>query len=177
MEFKTLSIIKHPPKLVWDTMRDHFPNIADLVDEVESITVQSREKIPSGKLKIESIWKAAPQLPSIIVNYIKPEMLTWTDIAVWDEQNMICNWTIDSHYFKEKMDCKGYTKFDSAIGGRGCRMTFEGAIFWDGGVPLALGAMDGMVSKALESIMSKMVPNNFQKLTTAVAAFIEKQTV
>lgn len=177
MEFKTVSIVKHPPLTVWETMRDHYPEIADLVDEVDSITVHSRQKTPSGTLEVVNIWKANPQLPPIITDYIKPEMLTWTDTAIWDEQKMTCNWTIDSHYFREKMDCKGFTKFEPAIGGRGCRLTFQGSIYWDGGVPITFGVMDGMVSKALESIISKLVPNNFQKLTTAVEKYIEMQAV
>ena len=175
MEFKTLSVIKHPPKLVWDTMQNHFPEIGDLVDEVDSIVLEKSTKLPSGEIENVNIWKADPQIPEMIAKFVKPEMLTWTDTAVWDEKNMICNWTIDSHYFKEKMDCKGFTKFDSAIGGRGCRLTFQGSIYWEGGIPLTLGVMDGMVSKALESILSKMVPNNFRKLTNAVSQFIEKQ--
>ena len=176
MDFKTLSIIKQPPKVVWQTMRDHFPDIARLVDEVESITVKSRDQITYGKMEVVNIWKAAPQLPTVIEQYIKPEMLTWTDTAIWDEEKMVCNWTIDSHYFREKMDCKGITKFEPAIGGRGCRLTFQGNIYWDGSIPITFGVMDGMISKALESIMGKMVPNNFRKLTSAIETYIEMQT-
>ena len=177
MEFKTINILKHPPELVWETMRDYFPDIAELVDEVDSITVQSRIPGKSGVLQVINIWKADPPLPDVIVKYIKPEMLSWTDTALWDEQTKICNWTIDSHYFKEKMDCKGFTQFESALGGRGCRLTFQGNIYWDGEIPLSLGIMDSMVSKTVESILSKMVPNNFRKITSGVESFIEKRTV
>jgi polyketide cyclase/dehydrase/lipid transport protein len=175
MEFKTLNIIKHPPEKVWVTMRDQFPDIVELVEEVDSVVVDSRTEISKGIMEVKNIWKANPPIPEVIIKHVKPEMLTWTDTALWDEQTMICSWKIDSHYFKEKMDCKGITKFEPAIGGRGCRLTFEGTIHWEGGIPLSFGMMDGMVSKALESIISKMVPNNFRKVTSGVEMFMAKQ--
>ncbi len=177
MEFKTVSIIKQPPAIVWATMRDQLPEIVELVDEVDSIVVQSRKKTSDGNLEVINIWTARPQLPDMIARFVKPEMLAWSDIATWDEKTMICNWKIDSHYFREKMDCTGSTKFEKAIGGRGCRLTFQGNIYWDGSVPMSFGVMDGMVSKALESVIGKMVPGNFQKMASAIERFIGMQTV
>ena len=173
MEFKTLSIIKHPINIVWTAMRDHYVEIVAFVDEVDSIHSISRKKITPKKMEVVNIWKADPPIPEIISKQIKKEMLSWTDTAIWDEEKMICRWKIDSHYFKEKMNCKGFTKFEPAIGGRACRLSFQGSIDWDGNLPLSFGMADSMIAKTLESIISKVIPNNFRKLASGVAAFIE----
>ena len=173
MEFKTLNIIKYPVDIVWTSMRDHYVEIVAFVDEVDSIRPVSRKKIAPNKLEVVNIWEADPPIPDIISKYFKKEMLSWTDTAVWDEGAMICNWKIDSHYFKEKMNCQGFTKFEKAIGGRACRLSFQGRIDWDGNLPLSFGMADSMISKTLESIISKVIPNNFRKLTSGVATFIE----
>ncbi len=172
MEFKTISIIKHPPQLVWDTMHQHFPEIGDLVDDIASITIESEQELAGGQLKKVNIWTAAPEIPAFISSFLKPTMFVWTDIAICDPKKMICNWSIESHYFQEKMNCVGSTQFQQAMGGRGCKLQFQGQINWAGNTALIPGVMDQMVSKSIENLISKMIPNNFQKITAAVAQYI-----
>lgn len=175
MKFKTVSIIKHPQDTVWQTMLNHFPLIGDHVDDIESIVNEREVQLSNGSIKMVNIWTANPPLPDVISRFIKPEMLVWTDTAVWDKQEMICNWTIHSHYFKNNMVCSGFTKFDSAIGGKGSRLSFEGNIEFSKDFSLLTGIMDKMVSKTIESVISKMVPNNFQKITAAVGNYLDKK--
>ncbi len=177
MDFKTLSIITHPPEVVWKIMKDQFQNITDRIEEVDSISLLSRKHIPSGKLEITYIWKVNPKLSDMITRFIKPEMLILVEKAVWDEQNMVCNWTIESPYFKEKMDCRGFTKFNPAFDEYSCQLVYQGSILWENEVPNTFGIMDGMVSQALESIICKLVPNNFRNLILATKEFLELEPV
>lgn len=176
MEFKSLSVIKHPAEKVWLTMRDHLHEITEFVEDVESIKVQNRMSEPDGLIKVVNIWTASPKLPSFVVDKIKPNMLMWTDTAMWDESKLACNWEIDSHYFKEKMSCLGTTTFESAIGGRGCRLMFRGEIHFEGRI-ITSGRFDGMISKTVENVIGKVIPNNFRKVTHAVGSLIERKSL
>ncbi len=175
MEFKSISIVKHPTETVWANMRDHFPQIGELIDDLEYIKVQSVTPQANDILEVVNHWKAAPKIPDFITQYIKPEMMSWTDIARWNEQEQICQWRIESHYFREQMDCTGSTRFEPALGGRGCRLTFAGRIEWEGSPFRSLGIMDGMISKTIESVMGKMIPNSFRKVTQGVEKYLAQQ--
>lgn len=89
MNFKTVSIIKFPVDTVWDAMLHHLPDIAQEVDDLESITEIRRTKQSKGVIKVESVWKAKPKLPGMVMKYIKPDMLEWTDSATWREKEKL----------------------------------------------------------------------------------------
>lgn len=52
-------------------------------------------------------WCAYGEIPKIAQNFIKPEMLTWIEEAVWDSKLLIYTWTIKSHYLKDKLTSRG----------------------------------------------------------------------
>ena len=173
MDFNATTIVRYPIEVVWQAMRDKLPEIARNIDDIESITVDKRRKLPDGKLEVINIWKASPKLPSIILNQLKPEMMIWTDSAIWDENCRSCNWTIDPHYFSKKIVCQGSTTFEEALGGNGTRLTLRGNIYINASKGLS-GTADGVIGKVIESVLTKILPSNFAKLAKAIAIHIEK---
>jgi len=174
MNFKTVSIIKHPVEVVWPAFRDQFEEIGALVPNVEYIREMDRTN-SDGPLKTVYEWKVDPPLPAIIKGYIKPEMLSWDDIARWHEDNHQCHWHIVSHYFKDKMHCQGETHFQPAMGGRGCRLTFQGDIVWKEGLAAIAGFMEGPVNRAIEQVLENMIPKNFHKITQATSTLLAEE--
>jgi hypothetical protein len=150
-------------------MRDRLPEIVRLIDDIEGVTVQSREELPDGTLRLVNVWRAKPNLPAIVANHIEPEMLAWTDHAEYDPAAFVCSWKLEPHFFAERISCVGVTRYEPAIGGRGTRVTF------DADLHLAIGALPGMpallegaVSNAVEAFMTALVPRNFRKLMDAL---------
>jgi hypothetical protein len=176
MEFKTISMIKEPADQVWETFRDRFEEIGEQVDDLEYIRLQEKKENASGQLVSVYEWRANPNLPAIVKSYIQPSMLTWDDTATWDADQKVCYWQIESHYFREKMQCSGSTSFSPAMGGRGCKLTFEGNIHWEGGLSQLMGIMEGPIARAVENVISKMVPKSFHKVSSAVAELIAAET-
>jgi hypothetical protein len=169
MKLKSISVIKHPPMIVWTAIRDRLTEIVRLLDDIEEVTVQSREELPDGIVRLVNIWRAKPNLPAIVANHIKPEMLAWTDRAEYHTATLICSWKLEPHFFPEKISCVGVTRYEPAMGGRGTRVTF------DADFNLAMGALPGVppllqeaVSKTLEPFMTALVPRNFRKLMDAL---------
>lgn len=175
MNFKTISIIKFPVDVAWYTMMNQLPEIARDVDDLESITEEERIKSVNGSTKIVNVWKAKPRLPAMVTKYVNKEMLTWTDTATWNERDKIVNWEIRSPYFHEEMNCEGTTAFESAMGGKGCRLTFSGSLEWKGKVlSMGLGIFDGTIAKAVEGVLTQMIPSNFRKITEVMSRYIER---
>ena len=174
MNFKTISIIKSPVDIAWETMLHKLPDIAQDVDDLESITEIERTALPDI-IKVVNVWKSKPKLPTMIVKHINPGMLTWTDTAMWKEKEKTIEWKIRSHHFYEEMHCSGTTVFENAMGGKGCRLTFSGSLEWKGKVlSLSLGIFDSTIAKALEGVLTQMIPSNFRKITEVMSKYIEK---
>jgi hypothetical protein len=177
MNFKTISIIKFPVDIAWNTMLDRLPDIANDVDDLESITEIERTAQGDGIVRVVNVWKAKPKFPAMVMKYINPDMLAWTDTATWIEKEKKADWSIRSHHFHEEMHCKGMTTFETAMGGKGCRLTFSGSLEWKGKVfSSGLGIFDSTISKAVEGVLTQMIPSNFRRITEVMSKYIEKNT-
>src|SRR5437870_2465128 len=111
MNFKTVSIVKFPVEITWQTMLNHLPDIAKDVDDLESIKEVERSNPTDDTTKVISVWCAKPKLPSMVMKYIKPDMLEWDDIALWKEKEKIIEWEIHSHHYYDELQCRGTTAF------------------------------------------------------------------
>ena len=173
MQFKTVSIVKFTPAVTWEAMLNHMPQIAEGVDDLESIVEKEKAVLSPELTKVVNLWQAKPNLPQLIAKHIKPDMLIWTDTAIWNGEKQTVAWTIQSHYFGDQMHCSGTTTFEPAMGGKGCRLTFGGELNWKAGsVSLGFGFLDGALLKTAESVLTQMIPANFRKITEALADYI-----
>lgn len=177
MNFNSVTILKHPVDIAWNTMLHALPEIAIRVDELESITETERNTNEDGTIKVVSLWIARPKVPAMVMKYIKPEMLEWNDIAVWLPSEKKIEWEIFSHHFHEQMKCSGYTQFEPAMGGRGCKLSFSGNLNWNGKIiSSGLGFIDNTVAKGAEGILTQLIPSNFRKITDALDAHIKSNS-
>ena len=173
MNFKTVNVIKHPINRVWTTMRDDLPKLVDLLGDIESITLELYEK-ESHICKVVNIWKARPPLPQSIARHLDSDMFVWTDRAEWNEKAMECFWSIEPHHFRDIVRCSGSTKFDSAMGGRGTRVTFSGNFEWNNqNLPGMSNALEETVYKGVEALIRNLIPKNFRKITDALTRHLD----
>lgn len=174
MNFRSISIVKLPVDSTWEMMFSRLPQIASEVDEIESVTEIERIKMANSVTKVVNVWKAKPKLPEFISRHLKPEMFEWTDTATWYESEKRIDWTITSHFLKG-MENNGTTLFETAMGGKGCRITFAGVLNLSqgGGLP-NFGFLNGAVLKTAETIMVQMIPSYFRKLTDVLPRAAKK---
>ncbi len=173
MKFNTISILKHEMDHVWTMMRDDLPKLVDLMDDIESIRVESYEQ--TGRMcRVVNIWRASPGIPRSIASRLDSNMFIWTDFAEWNEDKKECNWRIEHHHFRDKIHCAGTTKFASAMGGRGTRITFRGDFKMNTqNLPKFLGVLEEPVLITVETILKSLIPKNFHKLTSAIAQHLD----
>jgi hypothetical protein len=176
VNIKTITVLKHPTELVWITTRDRLPEIVPLLDDIESVTVQSREEKSNGTVNLVNVWKACPKLPASVTSRIRPEMLAWDDHAEWSRGNFQCNWRMEPHFYTDRIKCSGVTRYEPAMAGRGTRITFvtniELSVRDLPGVPAVL---EDTVSKAIEFFVSVLVPQNFRKIAQAVGDLLDRE--
>jgi len=151
-----------------------LPEIVPFLNDIESVTVQSREERPDGTVNLVNVWKASPKLPAALTSHIRPEMLAWNDYAEWSSRNFQCSWRMEPHFYTDRIKCCGVTRYEPAMAGRGTRITFltniELSVRDLPGVPTVL---EDTVSKAIEFFVSVLVPQNFRKIAQAVGSLLD----
>ena len=168
MNFNSVSVVKHPIDRVWTIMRDDLPNLMDLLEDIEGITVELYEK-KEHICKVVNIWKASPPLPQSIASRVAPDMFVWTDSAEWNEKKMECRWSIELHHFRDRVHCSGTTKFDTAMGGRSTKITFSGNIEWiNKNTSSITNFLEETIYHTIEPLIKNLIPRNFRKITMAI---------
>ena len=174
MKIKSISVLKHPRESVWTTIRDRLPEIVPFLDDIESVKVQSRDERPDGAVQLVNLWKAKPKLPAIAANYIMPDMLAWIDRADYRPQSFECHWQMEPLFFSERIKCAGVTRYESAMGGRGPRVTVEGDLeLSTHNLPGVPAILEGALASGVAAFVTALVPKNFRKLIDAVGQFME----
>lgn len=174
MEFRTVSIVKHPVESTWRVMRDELPLLGSKVDDIASISVESREQGDSV-YRIVNVWRACPPLPGVVAQYLEPDMFAWTDRAEWHDVRRECHWSIEAHHFRDGLLCSGTTTFAHAMGGRGTRISFSGEVGWGkADIPGVPAFMQLPVRKGVEVLMASLVPKNFRKLIDALQRHLDE---
>jgi hypothetical protein len=167
--FKTFAMVKHPVDVVYATVRDRLAELVPLLGDVDAVTTESREDGPGGTVRLVNRWKARADVPAALSSVIRPDMLAWLDRAEWREAERACHWRIEPLFAPDRTQCEGVTRYEPAMGGRGTRITFDGGIAVTAkGLPGVPAMLEGVVAGGIESLVTTLVPRNFQKLAGAV---------
>ena len=166
--------MKHPPRLVWETVRDRLHELVPLLNDVESVEVAERVDEPDGTVRLVNLWKARPQVPAVLAPLITPAMLAWTDRAVWMPEVSECCWQIETHFLPDRTHCAGTTRYAAALGGRGTRIEFGGQFEVTlAGASAAPHVVGAAISLGVESFVATLIPRNFRTLAEALSVFLD----
>ena len=175
-DFRCLVALRHPPQQVAVGVRDLMTRLAPSLEHVESIATITRVERPDGSTALVNAWRVNPKLPPALNGVVTEDMLGWLDHADWSSDLSACNWRIEPYFMGEAIDCRGTTRFEPAMGGRGTRATFEGRLDID---PSALSKLQpawrAPASAAVELLIGTIIPKNFRKTAEAVATLLESE--
>ena len=93
MDINVVSEIPFPISNVFKAMRDHMPELAEYMPNVDNIDVESREESPDGRVHLVNRWNAAAtEIPAVARPFVDQSDVYWLDHAVWDENTHACQW-------------------------------------------------------------------------------------
>lgn len=172
--FKTIEVIKYPRDKVWRVMRDQLPEIARLVDDSTAVTLESREEISSETVRVVNVWQVDTAAIGPVAAFLPSQSMEWTDYAEWDPVSFTCRWHIKSHFAPERVTCQGITSFETAIAGRGTRVTIAGEVGASGSLNTHAGILTaGIVNRGVEAVALTILPTKFRKLVQAAARYLD----
>lgn len=164
--FESSVLLRHKKSKVFDFMKNRIGEVVVHLPDIAAIECQAREPLDDGGQRLTNLWIASAAVPAALTRVIRPEMLRWTDTALWDAAGARCSWSIEPHLWKDAIQCRGSTRFDEAMNGRGTRVRVQGELkFSSAHLPLLLR---GPAMRLLESFICVLVPGNFAKMLKAV---------
>lgn len=172
MEFKCVDTVKYPLAQVWTTMRDHLTDIAAEQEDIAYIKVVKREN-KAKSTHVVSTWCADPPVPSFLKGFIKPDMLVWTDDAVWENKDTVCTFHIITNYKVEDIRCTGTIALEAA-GAKSTRITYSGELTIRKTAKSSI-FMTGFIIKGIETVASTLIENNFEKFVKAMVGTLKGQ--
>jgi hypothetical protein len=171
MEFRCIETVKYPLPLVWATLRDRLHTIAEQQDDIEYVKVEKRSKKNPDSLHVISTWHADPPLPGFLKGFIKPDMLTWTDDAIWQNGATTCHFTITPHYQVEDIRCVGTIAMEAA-GAKSTRIIYSGTLTITKTARSSI-FMTSLIIRGIEALAGKLIEHNFAKVVKELVAMIK----
>ena len=173
--FSSFTMVRQPVDAMWVTMRDRLGEVAVAMEDLQGIEVLERVK-DDTVLRLLNRWTARQKVPAALRGTLGTDVIAWLDHAAWHEGRLSCEWRIEPSLLAGHIDCGGVTRYDSAMAGRGTRVSFEGHFELKPGFAAALPpALEPAVAGLLESIVSTVIPRNLARAIAAAGDLVAAQ--
>lgn len=161
---------------VYPVFRDGLASLVPYLPTVESIEVESFERVDTDTVKIVNVWTASDnEIPKIAQKFIRREMLKWTDRATWHDESRSCDWDMEVGFLTDAISCFGTTTYKTIDAGRYTQVRISGELRVDGskipGVPNILGSK---VGSAIEAFVVKMIAPNLKESNRGCEKYLSR---
>lgn len=172
MRIFTDAHIPFPRPLVYATYRDKLVELVPYLANVRGIEVKSRKE-EGNIIQFVNEWHGGGEIPAVARAVLSEAMLSWTDIATWNESDFTAQWQIKTHAFTEAVRCAGVHRFKEVDSGT--LIETRGSLVIDPeqikGVPQLLA---GMVRQAVEDFLSKNIEPNMRQVSDSVRYYLDR---
>jgi hypothetical protein len=168
--------IDHPREVVFKTLRDRLPEIVEYMPNITAIDVVERHEPRADVVEFVNVWRGDASIPSLAKPFIKPDMIRWTDYAIWDESEWICDWRTETAFMTDRVDCSGRNRYEEVDGGIHTRLLIDGELNIDTanfpGVPKLVARRAAPV---IEKFIVGLITPNLKGTAKAVNDFLNAE--
>jgi hypothetical protein len=171
MEISVDQAVPFPRELVFRTVRDHLPDLAPLLSNVDKIDCEEREDLEDGTTRFLNIWHVShTEVPKLLRPFVPAERLKWVDTALWTEEGWQCDWNFDVGFMSKRVTCKGINYYVEKDDGNAV-IQVRGRLDIDM-KGMAPGFVIKRVRPRLERFLVHEIEPNFVKLALAVHDYL-----
>lgn len=171
MKIETDAVVPFPRPAVFRAYRDDLVRLVEYLPNVKSIEVESRSE-EADRVELVNVWHAGGDIPASIRRFISESMLSWHDYATWRESEWTCHWRIETHSFRDAVDCSGTNRFVDLDGTR-TRLEIKGDLHIDlkkvRGVPSLVA---GSIGRTVEQFLVKQITANLGDVSDGLSRFL-----
>jgi hypothetical protein len=171
MRLENEDIIHQPAEIVYPLVRDQMVKLLPYLPDVDRIEVIKYERISETRVEVVNNWYAKANVPSMIKSFVKPELFSWKDFALWKDDEFCVEYRLESFMGKGIYDARGTNYFSPAGDGKTrIRVTCDITIYPDKipGVPSFLAKK---VLPTIETTIRKIMEPNLTSLGKGLTAY------
>lgn len=164
--------IPFPRPLVYATYRDKLVELVSYLPDVRGIEVKSRRE-EDGFIHLVNEWHGGGEIPAVARAVLNETMLSWTDLATWNESEFTAAWHIKTHAFTEAVSCAGKNRFLEYDNGTliECRGELTIDTKQIKGVPQFLV---GPIAHTVQDFLSKKIEPNLLQVSEGIRLYLEQ---
>lgn len=170
MDIRTDARIPFDRASVFETYRDRLVELVTFLPDVRSIEVKERRE-NGDTVEVFNVWRGGGEIPAVARAFLNESMLSWDDLATWNNAAWTCAWRVRTHAFTEAVTCEGTNTFVAE--GSNTVLQIRGSLRIDGsklaGVPRL---MAGTVSRAVEDVLVKKITPNLVQVSDGVRRYL-----
>lgn len=162
--------LTHPATLVFETLRDRTPELVEILPNIESVEVLSREEDPPVVHLYNKWYGAEGDVPKVVRPFIKKELLSWFDRAAWNEEALECKWLIEAVLAREIFSCSGHTVITPEDNDQ-CVFLLEGELQID---PDKIPGLPKFLARKLKNPVERFIANAMRPNLTNIASAVQE---
>lgn len=167
--------VPFPRPLVYATYRDKLIELVPYMPNVRRIEVKS-QRTEGDRLHCVNEWHGGGDIPPAARAVLSEDVLSWTDLATWDNTRFTTDWRIQTHAFTEAVRCVGKNCFYED--GNHTLIESKGELSIDpskikGMLPMLVGT----VAHLVEDILGKRIEPNLVQMGDGVRQYLETHRV
>jgi hypothetical protein len=170
MKFEIQDPIPFEPEEAFLLLRDEMAALVPFMEDTESINVVSRED-SEGEARITNLWQASMnKIPSALRSFVKPEMLSWNDHAVWTSADHTGRWTLEALGSDKLFSCEGETAVIKEGGQTMLKITLNFEVYPEKvpGIPKLFAKKIG---KQVEKLIGEILSTNMRQMAQSMASY------
>lgn len=172
MDLRADAQIAFPREKVFTVYRDDILKVVPYMTNVQSIEVRSRKE-DGPVVEFVNEWRGGGEIPAAVRAVLSEAMLSWTDYAKWNRDELTCDWRIETHALTEAVRCVGQNRFVEDGAGK-TRLEIRGKFDVDAtkirGVPRFLA---GKIGRTVEEFMVSKIQSNLVETAKSLTKYLE----
>jgi hypothetical protein len=174
MEIYSAQVIDFAIDKVYPLVRDNLNDLVPYLQNVKRIETEAKEDLGEGRIRLINRWHGKGEIPKVVQSIVKPEMITWLDTAVWNDEDKSCHWEIQTMFFKDNIRCKGINYYKPQGQDR-TKLEITGDLTIHlKGIPGVPRLLEKKISSQVEKFIVKLLTPNMSSLAQGVNQYLSK---
>ena len=175
MRLESRKVLQRPLAEVYQLVKNDLDKLVPYLPNVGKIDVKNKTDKGDGKTEIVNHWYAKAELPSMLTKFIKPEIFSWKDVALWDDGSHSVAYELTSFLVGDLFEARGVNSFKTVENDKTeLVVTCEIKIYPEKvpGVPKLLA---GTVRPMIEGLIEKIIGPNLSSLGEGLEKYFKNK--
>lgn len=175
MKLESKDIIPRSREEVYNVLKNDLEKLVPYMPNVKRIEMVDRTEKGQGQTAITNHWYADAEIPTIAKKFIKEDLLSWKDKALWHDNDFLVEYTLESFWGNDIYDATGKNVM-KALGPNKTELTLTcDLVIHPDKVPGVPKFLVKKVLPAIEGLIKRILQPNLTSLGKGLNSYFNAQ--